>query len=861
MRVIGEAAIRLRASGDGLQNSFRSEIKKAISGAFDGTTFADADKEADKSTKSIASKWTKVFAGLKATMGGVAGAIGGAMKLALIGAAAGAALAGITSLSVGLISLVGVLGQASGVIGLLPAVLLAVGAVSTTVKLGLSGMGDAFKALGSGDAAKFRESLKGLAPEAAAFAVAAQRLKPAFDQMKLQVQGELFAHLGSQLSALGKIYLPLASKLFRGLAADLNQGALDAANFAREAGTIRQVSGIGDQIKASFANLIPAVRPLLEAFLNIASVGSTFLSPMTDGIAKLAIKFSDFIKASADSGALKNFFQTAIDVVKQLGTVLKNIGGIFGAIFQAGEAAGGGFLNTLTQITGSVRDFLKSTQGQDAMISFFRSMKEVVAAVMPIFTALAGVIGKQLAPIFSMLAQTLGPAIVTIIGAFGQALEAAKPGIQAFAEGFAKLITAIAPLMPQIGELVGLLAGALGGILQALIPVITEVAKAIIDGLLKILPTLIPIIINVVKIFGDLFIKLTPLIPIFFKLLEAVLPVLEPLARLTGIVLPPLVEILTFLTPLIDLVAWAFRALADVIQVVVDAFNFLIRIWEKMVSFSKDVLGQAFPAIGRIFNGTAEGMKKDSVDLWGTVQATATTGWQGMGNALRNPAPQDAVGNAFGIMQNTTQTGVNNMGAIASTIPSRFAGPMNEMGGLFRNSGLNAMIGLESGLNSRAPAAVGTAQSIASRISSAFAGVLKIFSPSRVFRDHGKNIGAGLILGLQDSEGPVERAARALADTVSSQMTALDAATLLGSSVVATRRILADAGTGTAGGAAALSTIINQTNVMRPGTDVRQFSSTVLGRGLEDVLSGASTLSVVRNGVQAGVNDQWIGAT
>jgi len=61
---------------------------------------------------------------------------------------------------------------------------------------------------------------------------------------------------------------------------------------------------------------------------------------------------------------------------------------------------------------------------------------------------------------------------------------------------------------------------------------------------------------------------------------------------------------------------------------------------------------------------------------------------------------------------------------------------------------------------------------------------------------------------------------------------------------------------GRAGGPGAGGVVLQQTNVMRPGTDVRQFSEIVLQRGMTDLLSGVGTLSVSRQGVQAGVNDQ-----
>jgi hypothetical protein len=65
-------------------------------------------------------------------------------------------------------------------------------------------------------------------------------------------------------------------------------------------------------------------------------------------------------------------------------------------------------------------------------------------------------------------------------------------------------------------------------------------------------------------------------------------------------------------------------------------------------------------------------------------------------------------------------------------------------------------------------------------------------------------------------------------------------------------------GLGTAAGTGG-GNVFYQTNVMQPGTDVKQFSQRVLSRGYDEFLAGGTALPVRRNPVQAGLDDQWVG--
>lgn len=80
------------------------------------------------------------------------------------------------------------------------------------------------------------------------------------------------------------------------------------------------------------------------------------------------------------------------------------------------------------------------------------------------------------------------------------------------------------------------------------------------------------------------------------------------------------------------------------------------------------------------------------------------------------------------------------------------------------NAGWNALMGLWNGISDVANRVIKWVENFAQSIADKFGWILKIFSPSRVFAEHGRNIGLGLIQGLQSMHGAVMGQTSKLAD-------------------------------------------------------------------------------------------------
>jgi phage-related protein len=920
-RVIGEAKIRLTADGSGLGKTLKQEVQRAVKGAFTKDMFSPADDAADETSKRVGSKFTSMFSSLLKLGSGFASVLGNGLKLAGIGAAAGAAVAGVASL-VGVVGGLGAaLAQASGAAGLLPAALLGIAAAVATVKIGTQGLGDAFKALASGDMAALQEAMKKLAPSAQQFVKAIAGAKPAFEAMQLDVQQKLFAGLGSEVAKLANNYLPIASRLFGDIATSMNLAAKEALSFANNQETIGQSNILVTNLASAWRNLVPAVQPALSAFLDISEVGSTFLPQLATGVANLSAKFGDFIRNAAATGQLEQFFANALATIQQLGSILADFGSGLVNVFSLANQAGGGFLNTLGQMGESFRAFTESAAGQTAITGFFTAMGDVVRAVLPVIQELATVAGTVLAPILGQLAQTIGPALVPIISALGTALQAAAPGIAALGQGFAKLLEGIAPALPAIGELAAVLGGALGQAAAALGPVLGQLASVLANALGQAIPPLIPVITQLVQIIGQILTAVAPLLPPIITLVSAAL---GPLLSIIQALVPPfqqlINEVLNALTPLIPVVTETFTALGEALgplagalgQAIVSIFtamlpiipslsqavlalvnafiplippitqlinilapiialfvqmagtfiNFVVQALTPVITAFGQLtgaIGGAMTSIGETISGAVSNITgffsnllSNVTGIWQNITGNVTNAVSNVKNFITNGfnAAKDAVANAFTNIKNAVSNGINAAVDFVRGLPGKIVQAIGNLGSLLFNAGRDVLQGLINGITSMVKGVIDKVTQIGKNILNSIKGALGIASPSKEMAKIGVFIGQGLIKGLDKIQPQVDAAAAAMTESMTN---------VLGASATPTINMTGLTATGApVGAAAAGGAVLNQTNYMLPGADVKQFADTVLLRAQSDYLTGASTLTVSRAPVQDGVNDQLL---
>jgi phage-related protein len=528
---------------------------------------------------------TDRFGAALSRLGGIAGRTGGALGGLLKFGAVGIAAAGAAQSIIGLTA---ALAPAAGLLAAGPAVILGYQAALGTLKLALSGVGDAFSSALTGSAEEFNKSLEDLSPAAKAAAKEVRALKPAFEELRTSVQDAFFQQIEGDITRTADALKgPLLSSLTN-ISSAWGNAAKGVLGYVQGAQGVSNIKSVLSATQLGVEGLASTTNKLTAGFLQVAaSVSDAFGARFGAALGSAGQRFGTFLQNAASSGQAVAWVEGAVQALSQLGRVLGNVGSILSGVFEAGNAVGAGFLNNLEKITASFGEFVNSAQGQEAIGNLFATIGSIASQLGPIFAALVtqvGAIAPALAPVF----ETLGPALVGVINSLGPALAAIAPSLQSVASGLAgafaaigpalgpvgaaigSILEALSPLLPVVGQLVAAVGTALAPVLSALAAALAPVVSALAGALTPILPPL-------TAAFTTLATALTPLITLIGTTLGQVIQAVAPLlASLAGIV----AQIATAFAPLIAQLTTSlvpvFQQLGPLIGQVVAAITPLI---------------------------------------------------------------------------------------------------------------------------------------------------------------------------------------------------------------------------------------------------------------------------------------------
>ncbi len=156
--------------------------------------------------------------------------------------------------------------------------------------------------------------------------------------------------------------------------------------------------------------------------------------------------------------------------------------------------------------------------------------------------------------------------------------------------------------------------------------------------------------------------------------------------------------------------------------------------------------------------------------VWDAVKTVVVTTWDVIKTAIQTAVKivQDIINAGLALIQghwhtawsdlvNAASAGMKGIVTIITTIAKGFIT-------LLYNAGRDIIQGLINGIKSMIGAIGGVISDIGHGISSAFGSVMKIFSPSQVFYQHGVNTMLGYINGLRDMAPAVKTAMRQVAE-------------------------------------------------------------------------------------------------
>lgn len=374
-------------------------------------------------------------------------------------------IVGVSALAMGAIlqSLIGILGgvyqaasQLSGLFGLYPGILAAIGIGMATVKIGMSGVDDAMKNVFA-SSEKFRKSIKDLAPNAQAAMKQIRSMKDQFAGLRNSVQDRLFAGMSSQIRVLGGTYMPILRRGMSSVADGANNMVHQFGAFLKQGQTVKDVNSAFSFTHQIMDNLAKAVKPLLNAFRDIGIVSLQAFRDLSKGAGSASERFAKFIHQARSDGSMLAWIRGGIAGFKDLIAIVKNIGGILGSVFGAFNKSNTNFLASIRASTENLNAFLKSAEGQEKLRKFAETIDRLSTGAKQLFGSIfktAGPLISQLIPLIVQLAEATG-------GSLGNALNILLPVFRLLVQA---LVAAGPVLVPIITTLltVGLATKGLG---------------------------------------------------------------------------------------------------------------------------------------------------------------------------------------------------------------------------------------------------------------------------------------------------------------------------------------------------------------------------------------------------------------
>ena len=300
-----------------------------------------------------------------------------------------AAILGVTTLTGAVVELAGALASLIGLFNAVPAGVFSVISAFATIKTATYGMGDAFKAVASGDADKLAEALEKLSPQAQAVVKSFQKINDAFKPIRTAVQDAFFKDLGTQMDQVAAVTLPTLKKGLVDVATAMNGLAKEAARVAKEPFFQNAIAGSLQTTAQATTILKGAVQPLAVAIAGLLAVGNPYVLLLAEWVVKETELFAAFVNSARGQELLTAQIEAGISALQLLGNLLGSVGGLLIELFKQSSESGGSLIVTITEAFNAMTQFLQTTQGMQEFQSLLRVTNEVFKDLLGIVSIIA----------------------------------------------------------------------------------------------------------------------------------------------------------------------------------------------------------------------------------------------------------------------------------------------------------------------------------------------------------------------------------------------------------------------------------------------------------------------------------------
>ncbi|MFF0546953.1 transglycosylase SLT domain-containing protein [Nocardia thailandica] len=273
---------------------------------------------------------------------------------------------------------------------LIPGAFAAAGASFFTLSVGLDHLKDAF----SDSPKKAAKAYAALSDEGKKTVDTLKSFGPAWDKIKDSVQDTTLSGLSLPLKDLLTTQQPVLRDGMTQLAGQFNgifKTAIAEAGSDKSVGALR---GIFGSTASAAGELNKAVVPIISTIRTLATSGSSVMPQLAASFATAATKADAFFAKASQSGDLSRWMQEGITAAGRLLSVLSNLGSSLSSIFRATKGDGDGFLLTMDKLTERMATWLKSSEGQAELRTFFAEGKQSLSEWKPVLESVGTIMGS-----------------------------------------------------------------------------------------------------------------------------------------------------------------------------------------------------------------------------------------------------------------------------------------------------------------------------------------------------------------------------------------------------------------------------------------------------------------------------------
>ncbi|WP_435111870.1 hypothetical protein [Nocardiopsis synnemataformans] len=355
-------------------------------------------------------------------------------------------------------------GPASGALLALPAAAGAAGAAAATLAVGLSGVGEAMKAVADEDAEALAEALEDLSPAAREFVRSWQGIREGFEPVREAVQEELFSGLGEDLKSLAKESAPELESGMSAVAASLNGVAKEAMAAAGTELFRGQMADIFTETATATDSFGKVVPPLITVLGELVKAGLPMVTAFNEWAAGGLEAAAAWLTTEEGAAKMEGAVAKASEVLGQLSRIAGNLGGGLGGVFGAASADGESLLDTIEQLTQRFDTWANSTSGQEDLATAFELLVGIAEDLLSILPGIADVIG-QIADAFNSLSPETQAAVTQFL-AWSILLAPLLGKVTGLLTGVFGLVRGVGVLAGGMLGVVGGTAGFIGGLVK-----------------------------------------------------------------------------------------------------------------------------------------------------------------------------------------------------------------------------------------------------------------------------------------------------------------------------------------------------------------------------------------------------------